>query len=147
MSKRDIEFYIVDIFIAHNKIKRYISKFDTPQDFLYSELEWDASIRQLEIIGEATKFLIRNNTLDKSYKTIVNFRNHINHEYFGIDENIVWDVVTNLLEQYIKDLKKIVEKNKINLTEIIKYAKIDYKKNKEVINFLQTLENEIMEAS
>ena len=141
MSKRDIEFYIVDILIAHNKIERYISKFNNPQDFLHSELEWDATIRQLEIIGEATKFLIRNNTLNESYKTIVNFRNHINHEYFGIDENIVWDVVTNLLENFIYNLRQTVKENKINLKEVIKYAKIDYKNNRKIIEFLQNLED------
>lgn len=44
MSKRDIEFYIVDIFIACDKIKRYSQKFEDAQELLYSDLEWDATI-------------------------------------------------------------------------------------------------------
>ena len=44
MSKREVSLYIVDIFIAIDKIKRYTNKFNNSDDFFYSELEWDATI-------------------------------------------------------------------------------------------------------
>lgn len=50
MPKRDIALYIVDIFVAIDKIWRYTSRFSDAQEFLYSELSWDASIRELEIV-------------------------------------------------------------------------------------------------
>jgi uncharacterized protein with HEPN domain len=94
MSKRKIEFYILDILIAIDKIKRYTKKISNGTELLNDELSWDATIRELEIIGEATKILLNESFLeDKKYRRIVDFRNQINHGYFGIDEDIVWDVM------------------------------------------------------
>ena len=88
MSSRNHSLYIVDIFVAMDKIHRYTNKFDNAQDLLNSELEWDATIRELEILGEATNYLLKSNHIDKKYRRIVDFRNQIIHGYFGIDENI-----------------------------------------------------------
>ena len=79
---RDIAFYMVDILIASDKIRRYTQKFTNPTAFLHSELEWDATIRELEIIGEATNKLLQANILDPQYRMIVDFRNQIVHGYF-----------------------------------------------------------------
>jgi uncharacterized protein with HEPN domain len=48
---RDVSLYIVDIFIAIDKIKRYTAKFQNSDELLWSEVEWDATIRELEIIS------------------------------------------------------------------------------------------------
>ena len=50
-KKRDIELFIVDIFVAIEKIREYTQSFNDPSDFQHSSLHWDASIRQLEIMG------------------------------------------------------------------------------------------------
>ena len=92
---RDITLYIVDILIAIDKIKRYSKPFLNAQELLYSEMAWDACIRELELIGEATKYLLNANLLDNSYRRVVDFRNQITHGYFGINEEIVWDVIKN----------------------------------------------------
>ena len=69
MSKRDISLYIIDVFIACNKIQRYTKNFSNADDFKWSELEWDATIRELEIIGEATNALIKSEVLEnKKYR-------------------------------------------------------------------------------
>jgi len=39
MSKRDVEFYFIDIFIAIYKIELYTSKFTSGEDLLHSMLE------------------------------------------------------------------------------------------------------------
>ena len=50
-------------------------------------MEWDATLRRLEIIGEATKYLITMDILNnREYRKIVDFRNVISHAYFGVDE-------------------------------------------------------------
>ena len=61
---RDASFYIVDIFIAILKSKEYTKEFSNASEFKWSMLEWDATLRQLEIIGEAVKNLIRLGILD-----------------------------------------------------------------------------------
>lgn len=56
--------------------------------------------RQLEIIGEATNRLspdVKAERSDVEWQNIVGFRNFIIHEYFGVDLELIWDIVTNKL--------------------------------------------------
>jgi uncharacterized protein with HEPN domain len=140
MSKRDISLYIVDIFIAINKIQRYTQKFSNAQDFKWSELQWDATIRELEIIGEATNNLIKSQILENNkYRKIVDFRNVIIHGYFGIDEDEVWSVVQDKLTSFFNDLKNIVEEQNINIEDAISYAVDENLRNKELVEFLNSV--------
>lgn len=140
MSKRDISLYIVDIFIAINKIQRYTQKFTNAEDFKWSELEWDATIRELEIIGEATNNLIKSQILENhKYRKIVDFRNVIIHGYFGIDEDEVWSVIQDKLTSFFNDLKDIVEEQNINIEDAISYAIDENFRNKELVEFLNSV--------
>ena len=140
MFKRDSSLYIVDIFIASNKISRYTSRFDSVSDFLLSELEWDATIRELEIIGEATNSLIKLEILENSkFRKIVDFRNQIIHGYFGIDENEVWDVVQNGISIFIEELQSIVIDENICLKKAIDCAIEENNKNRHIVQFLERI--------
>ena len=113
MSKksRDIELFIVDVFVTLEKIRQYTEEFSDADNFRHSNLHWDATIRQLEILGEALNYLLSDEKFSKHaptyFRKIVNFRNVIVHEYFGIDEDEVWDVITNKLTLLQKDMKNI----------------------------------------
>jgi len=96
---RPVEMFIFDIYIAILKIEDTSSKFDNVQDLLYSYVHWDSVIREFEIIGEATKYLIRDNLLDTSYRKIIDFRNIITHEYFGIEPDEIWDIIHSNLDE------------------------------------------------
>ena len=100
MSKRTVEFFLLDVYIAILKIKKVVLRFHTHEELLYSYTDWDSVIRELEIIGEATKHLVNNEMLDKQYQIIVDFRNQITHKYFGIDSEIVWSVIHNDLKKF-----------------------------------------------
>lgn len=138
MSNREPTLYFLDIFIAYDKICRYTKKFDNAQDFLHSELEWDATIRELEIIGEATNNLLQLNFIDTKHRRIVDFRNQIIHGYFGIDENIVFEVVKSKLDLYVDDLKNL----DIELSKAIDLAKIEHSKNENILLLLKNLEKD-----
>jgi uncharacterized protein with HEPN domain len=96
---RQVEMFVFDIYIAILKIEDTASNFDNVQDLLYNYNSWDSVIREFEIIGEATKYLIRDNLLDNSYRKIIDFRNIITHEYFGIEPDEIWDVIYNNLDE------------------------------------------------
>jgi uncharacterized protein with HEPN domain len=136
---RDISLYIVDIFIAINKIKRYTAKFQTADEFLWSEVEWDATIRELEIIGEATKHLLNNGVLDKKYRKIVDFRNVISHGYFGIDEDEVWFVIKEKLDEFFDDLLDVIKSNNINILKALEFAKVENSKNEKLVEFMDIM--------
>jgi uncharacterized protein with HEPN domain len=142
MSKRKIEFYILDILIAIDKIKRYTKKISNGTELLNDELSWDATIRELEIIGEATKILLNESFLeDKKYRRIVDFRNQINHGYFGIDEDIVWDVVENKLVEFKIDIDELIYSKSIDIIHTIEIFEKENLKQESVKSFLKQLKN------
>jgi len=118
-SSRDIELFIVDVFVSLEKIRQYCSVFDDADTFKHSNLHLYASIRQLEIVGESLKHLLADERFSihapSYFRKIVNFRNVIVHEYFGIDEDEVWDVVTHKLLLLENDMQKIIKEIDVSL--------------------------------
>lgn len=94
------ELFLFDILVAIFKINNTVADFDSGSKLKRNYLAWDSIIREFEIIGEATKNLIDNNLLDNTKREIVNFRNVLIHEYFGIDEEEVYDIAKNKLSAF-----------------------------------------------
>jgi uncharacterized protein with HEPN domain len=67
--------------------------------------------RQLEIIGEAANNLSPE-LLDKypgiPLPQIISFRNFIVHEYFGLDLELVWDIIVNHIPLFKEQVQKIL---------------------------------------
>jgi len=144
MFKRETTLYIVDIFIAINKLHRYTSKFTDAETFKWSELEWDASIRELEIIGEATRALINSDILSNDkYRKIVDFRNMISHGYFGIDEEEVLMIIKEKLEILSDELIELIKLKNISINEAISLAIKENSLNKKLTEFLNNLQNKV----
>ena len=112
---REIELFIFDIYIAILKIKKVTSEFDNVEDLLHNFTSWDSVIREFEIIGEASKYLLKNKLLDKQYQEIVDFRNQIIHEYFGIDRDVVWTIVQVDLSHFEEIILKLIKNIEIDL--------------------------------
>lgn len=109
MSKRSIDFFVLDIFVAILKIEQTVSKFDSSQDLLHSYTNWDSIIREFEIIGEASKYLLKEGVLPNEERAVVDFRNVIIHEYFGIDADEVWDIIHEDLKAFKKSIIAIID--------------------------------------
>ena len=98
--QRELKTYIEDIITAINKIQKYCNGM-TKADLIKNELIQDAVVRNLEVIGEAVKKVpeeVRNVYSDIPWKKIAGLRDILIHEYFGININIVWDVIENKLQ-------------------------------------------------
>lgn len=70
-----------------------------------------ALVRALEIVGEAASRVsqeTRSHFPKIRWKEIVGMRNKIIHDYLSVDNNIVWDVVTNDLPDLIRELEAIM---------------------------------------
>jgi uncharacterized protein with HEPN domain len=109
---RDYKASLDDILDAINKIEKYINKLNY-QAFIENELIQDAVIRNLEIIGEAVKNIpqiIKTGIPEVEWKKIAGLRDIIIHEYFGIDEEIIWDIIKNKLP----DLKEKINEISLN---------------------------------
>jgi uncharacterized protein with HEPN domain len=100
---KDDTVFLRHILDAINKIQGYTKGMDY-EGFRTSSLVQDGVIRQLEIMGEATKNLsqeIREKHPDIPWKDIAGMRDKLIHQYFGVDIAGVWDTA----EQDIPTLK------------------------------------------
>ncbi len=81
---------------AIREIEEYIKGIDIHQ-FKSNSMVRFASIKQIEIIGEASKN-ISESTRAKfpsiQWKEITGLRNILVHEYFGVDADLIWQIVT-----------------------------------------------------
>ncbi len=142
MSKRKLEFFIMDIYISMIKIEIYIKDIRNSQDLLYDCKTWDAVMRGLEIIGEASKNLIENNLLNEDKRRIVDFRNLISHHYFGIDKEIVWDILKYKLPELKIEIEGMINKIE-NKKEVIEFFIEDNLFIPSVKKALEKIKNEI----
>lgn len=112
---RDYRLYIEDILESINKIQNY-TKDMSFRKFSKEEKTIDAVVRNFEIIGEATRQLkeeIKKKYSDIEWNSMIAFRNVIIHEYFGIDMEIIWDIIQNNLtplKQKIQNLLRVLKK-------------------------------------
>ncbi|HLC73151.1 DUF86 domain-containing protein [Candidatus Pacearchaeota archaeon] len=106
---RDYKLYLDDIIESIDKIDRYVKGLDY-KSFVSKEILIDAVLRNLEIIGEAVKNIpsnVREKYPNIEWNKIAGFRDIVTHAYFGIDEEIVWDIIKNKLFPLKKEVEKI----------------------------------------
>lgn len=99
--------HIVD---AINEIESYIKDVDV-NIFISNSMMYHATLRQLEIIGEAANGLTEEflqNTPQIPWAKIIGLRNLIIHEYFGVDDITIWSVITINLPDLKEQLKPII---------------------------------------
>ncbi len=71
-----------------------------------------AFVRSLEIIGEATKKLpidFRAKYPDVEWRSMAGMRDRLIHDYFGVDYEIVWDVVHNRIPALHRQVSSLLE--------------------------------------
>ena len=111
MSKRDPLVLLEDIMLAIQKIGRYTSQLNH-DEFLGDELVIDGVARNLEIIGEAARQLpeeFRNAHTQIPWTQIAGLRNRIVHDYFGLDLEIIWEIIQRdlpELEMQVRSLQR-----------------------------------------
>jgi uncharacterized protein with HEPN domain len=96
---RDHRAYLDDILEAIQRIEQYTASL-TLEGLKADQLIQDGVVRNLEIIGEAVKKLpeeLKNLQPEIEWRKIAGLRDILAHEYFGIDVEIIWDVVKQKL--------------------------------------------------
>jgi uncharacterized protein with HEPN domain len=89
------------------------TKHETEQTFKTKRIVQSASLRELEIIGEAVKNLSEKTKEQHKqipWKIIAATRDKITHHYFGIDTTIIWNIIKKELPNLKKEIQNILNK-------------------------------------
>ena len=83
------------------------------EDFLRNETLKRATVRNLEIIGEATKkipadFKVKWKSIQ--WKNMAGMRDRLIHDYIGVNYSIVWDVMKNKIPEMNKQISEFLDK-------------------------------------
>jgi len=103
--------YLADITEAIGRITSY-TKDLTFEEFVTRTMVQDAVLRNLQVIGEATKKVspsLCSANSDIPWHEMAGTRDKIVHEYFGINYRIVWEVAQRDLPQILPQLEVILQ--------------------------------------
>lgn len=111
MKKRDYLMFLEDILDSINQIESYIFGMSF-QDFSIDRKTIDSVIRNIEIIGEASKNIpgsIQEKYPDIPWNRMVGLRNVAIHAYFGIDLENIWKIITTNIPQVKTEIQRILQ--------------------------------------
>jgi|GEM_PF-183960 uncharacterized protein with HEPN domain len=101
---RGIEYFIIDVLLSVEKIRRYSSNIFDAHDLMVKDKEFDAILRSFEILSEALWHILRDSTLaefvNPEWRVIKGVRNIIVHEYFGINYNELFKIIKKDLSTF-----------------------------------------------
>ncbi len=94
-SRREWRFYLDDMIDFAGKVLAYTDGLDQA-GFVASGLTYDATLRNLELIGEAATHIpdeIREAHPEIPWRMIIATRNRLIHGYLGIDDDTLWSII------------------------------------------------------
>jgi uncharacterized protein with HEPN domain len=111
MFKRGNKEFVLDMLLACENILKY-TKGMRFEEFEKDGKTKDAVIRNIEILGEAVKNIsteFRKDYRDIEWNDIARTRDKFIHFYFGIDDEILWDIITIDIPKLKQKLEEIVK--------------------------------------
>lgn len=97
---REWRFYLDDMVDFAGKVLSYTEGFDQA-GFVASGITYDATLRNLELIGEAATHIpdaIRAAHSEIPWRMIIATRNRLIHGYLGIDDDTLWSIIRDMPE-------------------------------------------------
>lgn len=106
---REWRFYLDDMIGFAEKVSAYTAGLD--QDgFVASALNYDATVRNLELIGEAATHIpeaVRRHNPQIPWRLIIATRNRLIHGYLGIDNDTLWSVIREDVPDLLPKLRQL----------------------------------------
>lgn len=108
-TPREWRFYVDDMIGFIENVSAYTAGLDQPR-FLASGLNYDATVRNLELIGEAATHIpedIRQANPQIPWRLIIALRNRLIHGYLGIDNDTLWSVIKTDIPMLMTQLRTL----------------------------------------
>ena len=110
VSERAWNLYIEDMLEFSRRVILYTDGFDQDR-FVASGLNYDATLRNLELIGEAANQLpeaVRATMPQIQWRQIIATRNRIAHAYLGLDNDTLWSIIREDVPALLVQLEQVV---------------------------------------
>ncbi len=105
--QREWRFYLDDMIGFAEKVIAYTDGLDQPA-FVSSGLNYDATVRNLELIGEAATHIpeeLRKAHPHIPWRLVIATRNRLIHGYLGIDNDTLWSIIQDEVPKLLSQLK------------------------------------------
>lgn len=109
MSEREWRFYLDDMLSFAENVVAYCEGLDL-DTFEQTGLNYDATVRNLELIGEAANNIpkqVQEQNTSVPWRQIIATRNRLIHGYLGIDNDTLWSIIQDDIPSLIIELQKI----------------------------------------
>jgi uncharacterized protein with HEPN domain len=107
--QREWRFYITDMIAFAENVISYTDGFDQER-FVNSGITYDATLRNLELIGEAATHIpqaIRDQYANIPWRMMIATRNKLIHGYLGIDNDTLWSIIQTDVPELLSQLQQI----------------------------------------
>ncbi len=107
---REWRFYVRDMIGFCEKVQNYTEGLDR-KAFVADDLVYDATLRNLELIGEAATRIpgaIREAHPEIPWRIIVGMRNRLAHAYLDVDDDVAWSVVRDDVPALVPALRNLL---------------------------------------
>ena len=106
---REWRFYITDMITFAENVINYTDGFNLER-FINSGITYDATLRNLELIGEAATHIpqeVRDQHAEIPWRMVIATRNKLTHGYLGIDNETLWSIIQADVPELLNQLQKI----------------------------------------
>ena len=104
-------FYIQEMIDFSEKVLSYTGGMDQ-EAFIADERTYDATLRNLEPIGEAATHIpseVRKAHPQVQWRNMIGTRNRVAHGYLGIDDDVVWDIIRADIPNLLPALRDLLD--------------------------------------
>lgn len=104
-------FHVQDMIDSSQKVLAYTEGLDL-EAFIADSLTYDATLRNLQLIGEAATHIpheIRQLHSEIPWRAIVGTRNRLAHSYLTISDTIIWGIIPDAVPDLVPGLRDLLE--------------------------------------
>ena len=108
---REWYFYIQDMLEFGERALSYTDGLEQ-DDFLGDALTYDATLRNIELVGEAATHIpetVRDSNSDIPWRDIIGVRNRLAHGYLHISDSVIWSIIQDAIPELLPKLRQLLD--------------------------------------